>query len=147
MPETKPASYHAAFTAYAVARKRYEEQKKLLTEMDAERRKLEQAVVDALIDAKTKTFTLENGMTVSLRKRFDASVNQENAEQVEEWLMEFTGDIAPFQKMVLYKPAVMKMLKDKFEKDELDLTAVPEFLNLKTTPGITVRGWQGESDE
>lgn len=148
MTETKqPPSYHSAFTAYAVARVRQEEAKKILSEREAEKRKCEQVLVDAMLDAKTKTYTLENGMTVSLRKRFDANVNQENSEQVEEWLLEFIGDVAPFQKKVLYKPAVMKMLKEKFENDELDLTTVPEFLNLKTTPGVTVRGWKGEAED
>lgn len=99
-----------------------------------------------MLEAKVKSFALEGNMTVSLRKRFDCSVNKDNNDQVQQWLMDTVGDVAPFQKLVLYKPAVVEHLKKGIEAGTVDESAVPQFLNLKTTPGVTVRGWQGGSD-
>jgi hypothetical protein len=135
------------FRAYAIARARHDDAKKAASDAYAEQAKLEKELIDVMLEEKVKSFTLENGMSVGMRKRFDLSVNKDNEEQVRTWLMETEGDVEPFCKKVLYKPAVVKMLKDKAAEDKLDMTTIPEFLNLKTTPGITVRGWQGASDE
>jgi len=134
------------FVQYSAARRAHDEAKAEATRLAGEQSRLEKELVDAMIDAKLKSFSLDGGMTVSLRKRFDISCNQDNHDQVEQWLMQEYGDIAPFQKLVLYKPAVVKHLKDLAEDEKLDESAVPDFLNLKTTPGVTVRGWQGADD-
>ena len=135
------------FAAYAAARRAQDEIKRRSAEAELARQAAEFELVDAMVDAKVKSLTLAAGLVVSLRRRFDVSVNQENSDQVAAWLMDTTGDVAPFQKLVLYKPAVVKHLKDLAAAEKLDETAVPEFMNLKTTPGITVRGWAGASDD
>lgn len=135
------------FQAYAAKRRAYDAAKAHANQLEVEKQILEKELVDAMLDAKVKSFALDGGMTISLRKRFDCSVNKDNNDQVEKWLMESTGDVTPFQKLVLYKPAVVAHLKSLAEADKLDETAVPQFLNLKTTPGVTVRGWQGSNDD
>lgn len=135
------------FRAYAIARARHDAARKAASDAFAEQAKLEKELVDIMLEEKVKSFALDNGMSVSMRKRFDLSVNKDNEEQVRTWLMETEGDVEPFCKKVLYKPAVVKLLKDKAADDSLDLTTIPEFLNLKTTPGISVRGWQGAEDD
>ena len=135
------------FAEYAAARRAHDEAKAGIVALDAEQRRLERELVDAMIDAKLKNFTLEGGMVIGLRKRFDISCNQENNDQVEQWLTETYGDVAPFQKLVLYKPAVVKHLKDLAAEEKLDETKIPDFLNLRMTPGVTVRGWQGASND
>lgn len=137
---TKMAGYVAARIAHDAA-------KKEASRLEGLKQVAERELVDAMIDAKVKSFQLDGNLTVSLRKRFDVSVNQDNNDQVQQWLMETTGDVAPFQKLVLYKPAVVKYLKDLDAAEELDETKIPQFLNLKKTPGVTVRGWQGASDD
>jgi hypothetical protein len=137
----------AKFAEYAAVRRAYEEAKAAANKLEQDRRKLEQELVDAMLDDGVKSFALDAGMTVSLRKRFDCSVNQDNGALVEEWLQTTVGDVRKFQKLVLYKPAVVAYLKDLDKKEELDLTTIPPFLNLKTTPGVTVRGWQGAADD
>lgn len=132
---------------YAAARIEHEKASRLAADLENAKRKIEQELVDAMLDEGLKSFKLEGGVTISLRKRFDCSVNQENAQQVEDWLMEKYGDVRPFQKFVLYKPAVVAQLKSEAEKGKLDETKIPAFLNLKQTPGITVRGFQGASDD
>lgn len=135
------------FNEYAAARREHDRLHALSAEAEKKRRALEQELVDAMIEARVKSFKLDGGLTISLRRRFDVSVNKDNEEQVAQWLTDTYGDVRPFQRLVLYKPAVVQHLKDLAEKEQLDETAVPEFLNLKTTPGVTVRGWQGQSDE
>lgn len=137
----------AKFEAYAEARREYDRLNKLSSEADAARKKLEQELVDIMIEEGVKSFKITGGMTISLRKRFDCSVNKDNEEQVADWLQNTYGDVRQFQKLVLYKPAVVARLKEQDEDGKLDPTMVPEFLNLKTTPGVTVRGWQGPDDE
>lgn len=135
------------FTAYAAARMAHDAAKAEASRLEAEKQRLEKELVDAMLDAKVKSFQIDGGMTISLRKRFDCSVNKDNNDQVEHWLTETYGDVAPFQKLVLYKPAVVAHLKKLAEREQLDETTIPPFLNLKTTPGVTVRGWQGASDD
>ena len=135
------------FVQYAAARRAHDAAKAESARLAGEQQKLEKELVDAMLDAKVKSFQIEGGLTISLRKRFDISCNKDNNDQVERWLTETYGDVTPFQKLVLYKPAVVKHLKDLAEDDKLDESAVPDFLNLKTTPGVTVRGWQGASDD
>lgn len=140
-------SHLTKFVEYANARMAYDQAKAEATRLEGEKQRIEKELVDAMLDAKLKTFGYEGGLTVSLRKRFDVAVNKDNNDQVESWLMETTGDVAPFQKLVLYKPAVVKYLKDLAAEEKLDETKIPQFLNLRTTPGVTVRGWQGASDD
>lgn len=135
------------FSEYAKKRHQCDAMRKALGDLDKERYALESQLVDAMVDAKVKSFALDGGMTVSIRRRFDVSVNKDNNDLVEKWLFDTFGDVTPFQKLVLYKPAVVKKLKDLAAAEQLDETTVPPFLNLKTTPGVTVRGWQGGSSE
>lgn len=135
------------FIEYAAARMAYDVAKSETLRLEAEKQRVEKELVDAMLDAKVKSFSIDGGMTISLRKRFDCAVNKDNNDQVEKWLSETYGDVAPFQKLVLYKPAVVAHLKKLAADEVLDETAIPQFLNLKTTPGVTVRGWQGASDD
>jgi hypothetical protein len=136
----------AKFQEYVEARRAADVARRAAADASAEQSRLERELVDAMLEAKVKSFALEGNMTVSLRKRFDCSVNKDNNDQVQQWLMDTVGDVAPFQKLVLYKPAVVEHLKKGIEAGTVDESAVPQFLNLKTTPGVTVRGWQGGSD-
>lgn len=140
-------SHLSKFAEYAAMRRAHDIAKTEATRLAGEQQRLERELVDAMIDAKVKSFAMEGGLTINLRKRFDIACNKDNNDQVERWLMETTGDVAPFQKLALYKPAVVKYLKDQAEAEELDETKVPQFLNLRMTPGVTVRGWQGASDD
>lgn len=135
-----PPKHLGKLTAYIAARLEQNKIKELSKKAEENRRKAEAELVDALLEAGMKSFKMDDGVSVGLRKRFDCSVNKDNNDQVEEWLRETEGDVSPFQKLVLYKPAIVKMLKDKAAKDELDETKIPDFLNLRSTPGITVRG-------
>lgn len=137
----------AKFTEYAAARRAYDEARAAVNALDEKRQALERELVDAMVDAKLKSFTFDGGYTVSLRKRFDIACNKDNNDQVATWLEETYGDIAPFQKLVLYKPAVVAHLKKLAADEQLDETTIPQFLNLRMTPGVTVRGWQGASDD
>jgi len=137
----------AKFAEYAAARRAYDDAKAEATRLEGEKQRLEKELVDAMLEEKVKSFAIDGGLTISLRKRFDCSVNKDNNDQVEQWLTETYGDVAPFQKLVLYKPAVVAHLKKLAAAEQLDETKIPQFLNLKTTPGVTVRGWQGASDD
>lgn len=125
---------------YLEARHAYEELRAIASDAERKSRALEQELVDAMIENGVPKFSLDNGISVSLRQRFDCAVNQENGQLVEDWLQETTGDVTKFQKQVLYKPAVVAYLKEGIESGSIDQTSVPQFLNLRTTPGIQVRG-------
>jgi acyl carrier protein len=140
-------SHIKKFEEYAAARREYEAAKAEASRLEGIRRKLESELVDAMVEAGVKSYQTTDGVTVSLKKRFDISVNQENAEQVEEWLMKTVGDVTPFQKFVLYKPAIVKWLKKEVEEERIDDTTAPQFLNMRSTPGIALRGWKGESED
>jgi hypothetical protein len=132
---------------YAAARTAADEARKVAAGLAGEQARLEQELIDAMVDAKVKSFTVDGGLTIGMRKRFDISCNQDNNDQVADWLLQTYGDIAPFQKLILYKPAVVAHLKKLDEAEQLDESALPQFLNLKKTPGVTVRGWRGAKDD
>ena len=111
------------------ARMAYDAAKAEASRLETEKQRLEKELVDAMLDAKVKSFQIDGGMTISLRKRFDCSVNKDNNDLVQDWLTETYGDVAPFQKLVLYKPAVVAHLKKLAEAEQLDETTIPQFLN------------------
>lgn len=125
---------------YFAARAAYTAKKKELQLLYEEARKLERRVIDGLVDSGLTSMTMDNGVQVMLRSRWDVRVNKANEYQVSQWLQETEGDVEQFSKKVLNKSAILNLLKGKITKEELDETEIPAFFQLTTTPGLTVKG-------
>jgi len=132
---------------YYVARRAYDEAHAASSAAYEAMKQAERQLIDAMNDEGVRNFKLEDGTQVSLRKRFDVSVNQDDEFLVREWLTETQGDIKLFSKEVLDKTAITKLLKQQVEGGTLDETNVPEFFKLNQSPTINVRGWQGAKDD
>lgn len=129
---------------YFVARKNYEDQKEAASKAHAFMNAAKGKLVEAIMDSDFRNFTEEDGTRVSLRRQFSVAVNQENQDDVRNWLMEKAGDYKPYQKTTLDKSAVTAFVKEQVEKGELPEFEVPAFFNLNTYPDITVAGWQNK---
>ena len=134
---------------YFWARLAYEEAKTLSDIAYKKWRAMEYALVDAMLDEGTKSISREDGTNISLRESFSASVNQDNMDDIRTWLVERFGDDAPYVIEVVSKPALIEMLKTKIADGSLDMGAgeVPEFLDVKTRPALSVRGWKQKKDQ
>lgn len=137
----------AKLDAYITARKASDEAHRKSAEAMAVTRAVEKDFIDAMVDAGVKSLNWEDGIAFHLAKRFSISVNKDNDYQVREWLTTVHGDVHKFEKLILHKPTVTTYVKEQIEHGELDLSTVPEFLALKTSPTLNVRGWKGPQPE
>ena len=126
---------------YVAARQDYDAKRRLASEAEEVRRRAESELVNAMLDAGTKSIGRDDGSLFSLRKNFSFSLTEANMQQAREWLLESEGDDSPFVKEVVSKPALTELLKKKME-DGIDALELPAFLKVNTMPGISVRGWK-----
>ncbi len=127
---------------YLDAREAYElaDQKQKLA--GKKMRAAEWELVDNMLAEGVPSVGLDTGIHVGLRKYFGVEVTLQNQQQIREWLLETTGDDAPFVIEKVNRAAVIEWLKEKIESEVLDEGSVPPYFKLNTRPGITVRGWK-----
>lgn len=133
---------------YVNARENYERWHELSASGYALMKTAEYAAVDAMLNDGIKSIGRADGTNVSLRKQFTCSVTLDNEAQVREWLVEVNGDDAQFVVEKVHKPALLEWLRGEFEKT-MDEGDVPEFLKMRTSPALSVRGWKmrGRKDD
>lgn len=136
------AELNAKIDAYYEARKAYDEAHRLSSEADKARRAAERALVDFMIEHQIKKVSRDDGTTPILVSATSIACNQENAEQIREWLVETEGDDTDYMVTVLSKPAVLELVKKKIKKGA-DPSEFPEFLKCDTRPTLRVDGWKG----
>lgn len=128
------------------ARENYERWHELSAAAHGVMKQAEQAAVDAMLEEGTNSVGFDDGTHVSFRKQFTCSVTVANEHQVREWLTEVVGDDTQFVVEKVHKPALIEWMKAQFDKT-MDAGDVPDFLNLVTTPALTVRGWKNRKAE
>jgi hypothetical protein len=132
---------NARVDAYYEARDAYDEAHRISSEADGLRRQRERELVDYMIEHQIKKFERTDGTTPILVSATSIACNQENAEQIREWLTEKVGDDTDFMVTVLHKPAVLEYVKKEI-KAGADPTEFPEFLKCDTRPTLRVDGWK-----
>jgi hypothetical protein len=130
---------------YLAKRKAYDEAKKRADDLEKAWRQVEADMINAMLAKKEKFFKLVGtGMSFGLAERFSISVTEKNKDQVRAWLVETTGDDAPFLVEVPDKPSVQAHVKKLVEANrqagDRDSEGLPEFLNIKTSPKLSCRG-------
>lgn len=133
--------------AFYVAREEYERLTKMVSDAYRAMKGAEHEAVDAMLNEGTKSIGRDDGTHVSLRQNFSCSVTIDNEDQIREWLVSTTGDDAQFIVEKVHKPALIEWLKERFKVARMDDSDVPDFLNLNTHPGLSVRGWKTRQQE
>ena len=126
---------------YYNARRIYESEKARIAELEATSRRLEQEVVDALIDEGHKSISMADGTRPTLAKKVSISVTQDNDEAIRKWLLETEGDDTPYIVTHADKWRVHALVKSKIEKESLAPEDFPEFLKVNSRPGLRIGGW------
>lgn len=113
--------------------------------------KAHKAVKKQLVDEMLEVSrTIDNdeipeGMKLRLVDKFSVKCNEDNEEEVKDWLHDRYGDIEEFTKPKLHKKTIVERLQADIEGGELDQFDVPEIMDLKNGPQITCDGWKAYS--
>lgn len=136
---------HDAIQSYYTARRHAETLRREAADAEIERRRLEQALVDVMLEEKVNSLALDDGTRPTLHKQVNISVTKDNFDNIREWLLTAVGDDKDFLETVVSKPAVLRLVKDRL-KEGYDESEFPAVLRVSTRPGIRVAGWQGAQD-
>jgi hypothetical protein len=128
--------------AYYEARRDYEEKKRVATEAEKHRRRLEAELVDYMLEHKIKAVDRADGTKPLLAKNVSFSVTKDNFDAIREWLVEQVGDDKDFIETTVSKSAVGELVKTKIEKEKWDESDFPAELKVSTRPGLRVTGWK-----
>jgi hypothetical protein len=134
---------NAKIEAYYMARSSYDAAKAASDEAYSAMRVKEAALVDYMLENGIKSVDRDDGTKPLLAKATSISVTQDNYEQVREWLRETVGDDADFLVTIPHKPAILEYVKKQIEKEKLDDSDFPAFLQCSTRPTLRVNGWKG----
>lgn len=130
---------------YIETRLAYDDAHAISSQADTAHKAVKAQLVEAMVAAREKGKKMDYGLSFNLRNRFSISCNEDNEEDVKEWLHERYGDIEQFTTLKVAKKAVEEKLKDDIEGEELDEFDVPAFMNLKTRPDVSCTGWKAYS--
>jgi len=130
---------------YIATRLAYDEKHAASTQADKEHKAVKAKLVEAMVEAREKGKKMDFGLSFNLRNQFSISCNQDNEDQVKDWLHDRYGDIEQFTTLKVAKKAVEEKLKADIEGEELDQFDVPDFMNLKTRPDVSCTGWKAYS--
>lgn len=131
-----------AIDDYYQARAHYDECRAMSNEADRARRKAEAKVVDAMLDESCEGMKRNDGTSIALRQQFSLSVTVDNQDMIRGWLVETEGDDAPFVEEKVNKEALIELVKARIHQSEVPEEDFPDFLNVSTRPGLSVRGWK-----
>lgn len=133
---------NAKVEAYYEARRDYEEKKRVATEAEKHRRRLEAELVDYMLEHGIKSVDRADGTKPLLAKNVSFSCTKDNADAIREWIVEQVGDDKDFIETLPSKSAVGELVKKLLEKEKWDETDFPAFLSVSTRPGLRVTGWK-----
>lgn len=128
---------------YYMARASYDAAKAVSDEAYKGFRAKETELVEYMLEHKIKSVKREDGTTPTLVNTVSISVTQENYEQIRQWLRDTVGDDTDFLVTIPHKPAITEYVKRQIEKEKLDSSDFPEFLQCSTRPTMRVTGWKG----
>jgi hypothetical protein len=111
----------------------------------------EKKLAEHLVDQGLRNTTDEEGRQYSLRPAFYYRKGREVTDRVLSWLEKRDQDPEQYWEPKLKTKRLTEFLKEVFESEGKaplpdSETGVPEFLNLDTTPTISVRGWKEDND-
>lgn len=130
---------------YISTRLSYDDAHALSSQADKEHKAAKAKLVDGMVKAREKGKKMDYGLNFNLRNVFSISCNQENEDQVKDWLHDRYGDIEQFTTLKVDKKTVEEKLKADIEGEALDQFDVPDFMNLKTRPDVACAGWKAYS--
>jgi len=130
---------HPTIVDYVIARRDYEEAKARASNLHHHMKAAERRLVDAMIDAETKTIKRTDGLSFTVTPSIGFAANEANFDQTQEWLSENGLTPEDYISRRTNRKRLRTTLKEFIqERGEVDL---PEFLEIDTTPIISVRGW------
>lgn len=132
---------------YYAARTKYEEAKAEATRLLAISNAAENEVIDALIDAKQKSITFEDGTKPTLVKSVTISCTKDNFDLIRSWLVQTFGDDKDYVEETVNKWTLLAKIKSMLEKGEQDESFFPPVLKLNSRPGLRVWGWKGLDEQ
>ena len=111
----------------------------------------EKKLAEHLVDQGLRNTTDDVGRQYSLRPAFWYRKSKDIAEKVLSWLETRGQDPEQYWEPSLKTKRLTEYLKTVFENEGKaplpdSETGVPQFLNLDTTPTISVRGWKEDDD-
>jgi hypothetical protein len=99
--------------------------------------KAERALVDWMLESDTSSFK-HQGATFYLLPKFHFRANRANREEIEQWLESRGIDTSDLREVTFRRAPMKELLKGIYEQEGPD--ALPAFLAVDTTPGVSIRG-------
>lgn len=124
---------------YLELRSERDQRKRELTEMNKRLQKLENDVVDELLERGDRSVTRQDGVRVSLRRNFAISSTRENCEAIRSWLVDEFGDDSDFVEEAIRKEALTAKVKELYEEGWTD-DDFPDAMKVSSRPGLSVYG-------
>ncbi len=131
--------------AYRLARTTAEQAGEVAKQKNKEFRAAEAKLVDALLDAKLKGIKTEDGCNFHLHPTCFVSTRGELFDQTVAWLLSRGLAKEDFVRTEIATGALRDLCRQLLESE--GTIAIPEFLDLDTTPGITAKGWKAARKE
>ncbi len=126
---------------YMRAREEHDAITRQKTEAYAKLKAAENRLIERFDDLGWKTGPLmADGTKVTLVTNMDISVNQQNQEEVCEWVAGRYGDPDKYRTFKMDKWAIRKQIKEELENGELSEHEIPLFLRYTNRPSIRVEG-------
>lgn len=127
---------------YVETRLAYDDAHAISVEADKKHKTARRRLVEGMEKVSNTIDPPEIALKFTLSTKFSIACNQDNKEDVKEWLHEHYGDIEEFTEQALVKKTVEERLKADIEGEELDEFDVPDFFDLKTRPDVSCTGWK-----
>jgi hypothetical protein len=109
-----------------------------------EKKKLEAIkykLVDILVERKLPRVCDEH-LTFSKKRDCGFRLNEENTDQVRDWLVQETGDDMPFVEEKVSRRALKEYIEDRVLQDGWEAEDFPTFLGVSLHPNASVAGWK-----
>lgn len=132
---------------YVAARDEHDARKEETTKAYKAWKAAENELIDAMLDQGMPQVKTDEGLTVSLRKNLNFSCTKDNFTAIREWLKESVGDDLSYVEETVSKSALTTLIKSMIEDDGAHESEFPEFLNVSTRPGLSVRGLSARGEE
>lgn len=103
---------------------------------------IEYRMIALMDETQVKNVPTEDGLTFGKRRHYGFKNNEENRQQIREWLVGDIGDDSPFIEEVVSRSALRELIKDRVENGGKTEESFPQFLNVSFTPIAVVTGWK-----
>jgi len=121
----------------------YEEAHAISSKADATHKAAKRKLVEAMAaEERTALKHSETGLQFDVRQVFSIRCNQDNEDQMKDWLHDTYGDIEEFTTQKLSKSTVTDRIKADIEAETLDEYDVPDFVGLTKGSDVWCLGFK-----